>query len=108
MRCIHCSADSKYKDRKANGGLCSGCGHRFAFEPQTNPLRLTDMRFQHAINEVSGAGALHFNERQLFYEFNRRVARRALWRAPWGWVAAGAGAAGLLATSLLAFPLALP
>jgi hypothetical protein len=104
MKCIYCSSDARYKDRQANRGRCGACGHPFAFEPKTDPLTVTDTRFQRAIQDVSGDGAVFFTERQLYYEFNRRVARRPIWRAPWGWVAAGSVAAGIVATGVTGLP----
>ncbi len=76
MKCIHCGSDSKLKERKANGGRCSKCYHRFAFEPTTDPRKITDGLFDRCIKDVSGDGALFFTEKQLWYELNRRLLRK--------------------------------
>src|ERR687893_719738 len=58
MKCIYCNADSKRKERQVGGGRCPTCQHLFAFEPQTDPLTLTDTRFQRAIKDGSGDGGV--------------------------------------------------
>ncbi|MES2464013.1 MAG: hypothetical protein V4671_25865, partial [Armatimonadota bacterium] len=94
MKCLHCGSDTKLKDRKANGGRCVGCSHRFAFEPTTDPLKVTDGLFQRCIAEVSGNGALFFTEKQLWYELNRRLLRKMTHvPTPFG-IGAGVCAAG--------------
>lgn len=87
MKCIHCDSDTNYKDRVANGGQCAACRHRFAFEPKTDPLGVSDGLFQRVLKDVSADNTVFFTERQLWYELNRRKARRRFWVAPWGWVA---------------------
>lgn len=77
MKCIHCDSDTTYKVRSANGGRCGACGHAFAFEPKSNGLGVTDGLFQRVVKDVSGDGAIFFTERQLWYEFNRRLWRKA-------------------------------
>src|SRR5215217_6327230 len=101
MKCIHCGADSKKKDREQNQGRCGSCRHALAFEPASDPLKITDPLFQKMIQEVSGDGTLFFTTRQLWYEFNRKLLRRRFWRAPWGWVAGGSAASGCLGTLAL-------
>lgn len=78
MKCIYCSSDTKYKVRAANGGRCGACRHEFAFEPNSDPLRVTDGLFQRIAKDVSGDGSLFFTERQLWYEFNRRLWRKSV------------------------------
>jgi DNA-directed RNA polymerase subunit RPC12/RpoP len=76
MKCIHCGSDSKLKDRQANNGRCSQCKHRFAFEPTTDPRKVSDGLFERCIKDVSGEGTLFFTEKQLWYELNRRLLRK--------------------------------
>lgn len=86
MKCIHCGKDANYKTRQKNQGRCSSCGQPFAFEPQKDPLKVTDRLFEQAINDVSG-GAIFFTERQLWYALDNRLSSkelsyrlRGLWR----------------------------
>ncbi len=69
MNCIHCGTSTRRKDR--TGGRCPQCKHAFAFEPTTNPHKLTDPVFKGAIGRVSADGALSYTPRQLFYALNR-------------------------------------
>lgn len=90
MKCIHCSADTKYRDRLANGGACGSCRHRFAFEPKTTTVGLvtvSDGLFQRVLKDASGDDTVFFSERQLWYEFCRRM-----WRKGWGNFTATGGA----------------
>lgn len=77
MRCIHCLTDNNYRERQANNGRCSKCGHFFAFEPQTaTPAErgITDKLVSHVIQDVSAGQALYFTEKQLFYVLERKIA----------------------------------
>ena len=76
MKCIHCESDARLKDR--SGGKCPKCGHRFAFEPTTDPHKVADGLFNGAIQAVSGKGELFFTERQLYWEFARALKRKQL------------------------------
>jgi hypothetical protein len=78
MKCIHCGKDSNLKDREPSRA-CPACGRRFAFEPTTDSHKITDGFFKKTTEAVSGTGQLSFTERQLWYEFNRRLARRLRW-----------------------------
>ena len=73
MKCIHCGADSKYKDRTT--GNCPQCRKKFAFEPKSGD-RFTDAAFQAAIDAVSAKGQIRWGVEHLYYETCRRVARR--------------------------------
>lgn len=90
MKCVHCSRDAKYKDRKSNHGRCPGCKHPFAFEPYTDKLKVTDGQMQHAIQQVSGNGAVAYTTRHLWYEFNRKW-RKGAGMHPLGYGGAVAG-----------------
>jgi|GEM_PF-1482685 len=79
--CIHCGYRSRRKERPS--GSCPKCGHRIAFEPSSDPLKVTDARFQSALRTVSDDGRVRFTHRQLWYELDRkRRSRRGLGRAP--------------------------
>lgn len=98
MKCIHCGTDTRGKDRTSNGGRCAGCNHRFAFEPLTDPLGVTDPQFHAAVQRVSADGNVAFTDRQLWYELNRKWMRPVFWGTPFPWLALGTGpAAGALA-----------
>lgn len=73
MKCIYCYEDTNYPERKANGGCCKKCGHRFAFEPREENPGVTDKLFLHAYESVSGGGTIACTERQLWYELNRMM-----------------------------------
>jgi hypothetical protein len=72
MKCIHCSHDAKYKDRKA--GFCPSCKKRFAFEPQRGDP-MTDGVFSAAIDRVSSLDRVRFNADNVYYEIRRRFRR---------------------------------
>jgi hypothetical protein len=100
MKCIHCGTDSKLRDR--TGGRCPKCNHRFAFEPTSDPHKVTDGQFKNAADRVSGNGKVHFTERHLWYEFNRRWMKPSFWRSPWGALPfAGASPALLAALGII-------
>jgi len=75
MQCIRCETDSKYKDRKT-GAYCRGCGEKFAFEPKTDRWSVSDGMFKRVIDDISSKGTLYFTEKQIYYEFNRRLRKR--------------------------------
>jgi hypothetical protein len=78
MRCIECGTHSRLRERK--DGRCPKCQHRFAFEPTTDPARITDVQFKYAIEHVSSQGKVRFTERNLWYEVHRRWAFSGVWR----------------------------
>lgn len=77
MKCIHCGTDSRLRERTDK--RCPKCRHPFAFEPTADPDRVTDVRFKHAIERVSGGGKVQFTEQNLWYELNRRWMKPGLW-----------------------------
>jgi hypothetical protein len=106
MKCIHCGTDSKLRERTDK--RCPRCRHPFAFEPTTDPNRVTDGQFKNAIDRVSGDGKVLFTERHLWYEFNRRWMKPPFWRSPYG-VLPIVGASPALLAVLAGVPLgALP
>ncbi len=77
MKCIHCSTENTYKDRKSGSSpRCKKCHHPFAFEPKTDALTISDTLFEKAIKDVSADGTLAFSAKQLWYEVNRRLLAR--------------------------------
>jgi hypothetical protein len=76
MKCIHCGSDTKLKDRTTNGRRCAQCLHPFAFEPSTDTNKVSDGLFQRCIKDLSADDTLFFTEKQLYYELNRRLARK--------------------------------
>ena len=94
MTCIHCGTDSKLRER--TGQRCPRCKHPFAFEPTTDPHKVTDGQFKNAIDRVSGQGKVQFTRRQLWYEFNRRWMKPGFWRSPFGMLPFAGASAGLL------------
>ena len=107
MKCIRCQTDSKYKDRKVRA-YCLSCGEKFAFEPKTDRWTVSDGMFKRVIDDVSAKGALYFTEKQIYYEFNRRLLKR-MPAGIVGGIALGAvstvGSVFLAATSASLFPL---
>ena len=78
MKCIHCGSNNNYGDRQRNSGRCKACDHKFAFEPYTDPLKISDRLFQRLIQGVSDENRAFFTERQLWYEFNRYLWHKRL------------------------------
>ena len=78
MKCIHCGSNNNYRDRQRNNGSCKVCQHKFAFEPYTDPLKISDGLFQRLIQGVSDENRAFFTERQLWYEFNRYLWHKRL------------------------------
>lgn len=109
MKCIYCGSDTKYPDRQKNGGRCAACQHPFAFEPKPDPLSVSDGLFQRVLKDVSAENTVFFTERQLWYEFNRRVSRKMLRWNPWSTTAtlSGVGGVGLAIALASAWPVAL-
>lgn len=84
MKCIYCGTNGKYSERKTNGGRCVSCSHLFAYEPMSDPYKITDGFFQNLIKRVSSDGATRFTERQLWYELLIRIDKKPFWKPPWG------------------------
>lgn len=73
MKCPHCHADQTYRER--SGRRCGKCKREFAFEPRTDPLKLTDMRFTQIAERLSAGGALSYSVEQLRYALSAKVVR---------------------------------
>lgn len=78
MKCIQCGTHSRHRQRK--DGRCPRCRHPFAFEPATDPARITDAAFKLSVERVSAGGAVRFTERNLWYEVHRRKVFYPRWR----------------------------
>jgi hypothetical protein len=79
MKCIYCNTDTPYPQRTANHGRCRACRHPFAFEPKTltaGRRSVTDGFFHRTLQEVSLLDSVAFTEKQLYYEFSRRLWNR--------------------------------
>jgi hypothetical protein len=119
MKCIHCGTDSKLTQRtqaparreRERDKRCPKCRHPFAFEPTTDPNRVTDGQLKHAIDRVCGEGKVLFTERQLWYEFNRRWMKPGFWRAQYGALPFAGASTSLIpavaGAGVLIFPVAL-
>ncbi len=76
MKCIKCGTDNNLKDRTASGGRCTSCNHPFVFEPTTmTGVKVTDPRFQKAIDDLSANNTLFFTPTQLAYFLDKRLRR---------------------------------
>jgi len=76
MKCIYCSTDNNYRDRKDH--LCKKCHRHFAFEPQAMPVfALTDPAFKAALESISEKHTLFFTPQQLYYQVLRQKNRPA-------------------------------
>lgn len=73
MKCPHCNADQTYRQR--GGRRCSNCKREFAFEPRTDPLKLTDARFTTIVAKLSAGGTLTYSVEQLRYALAAKVVR---------------------------------
>ena len=90
--------------RHRKDGRCSICKHRFAFEPTRERPRVTDGQFLAAIDRVSGDGRLHFTERALWYEFNRKWMKPGFWRRPYGRLPLAGAALGAIVGAFMGAP----
>lgn len=78
MKCINCGTDNNLKDRTANYGKCSKCGHAFVFEPTSmGTTKLTDPMFAKVISDISINNTLFFTPKQMFYLLDNRFRNKA-------------------------------
>ncbi len=78
MKCINCGTDNNLKDRTANYGKCSKCGHAFVFEPTSmGTTKLTDPMFAKVISDISINSTLFFTAKQMFYLLDNRFRNKA-------------------------------
>lgn len=85
MKCINCGTDNNLKDRTANYGKCSNCGHAFVFEPTSmGTTKLTDPMFAKAISDISVNNTLFFTPKQMFYLLDSRFRKKAFVNSGFG------------------------
>src|SRR5438128_717951 len=70
MQCPHCDRTLSFGERQVR--RCSGCEQQFAFDPQSHPLGLNDLRFNRAIKGISCNGTLFYTVSQLQYHLHRK------------------------------------
>ncbi|NJN67700.1 MAG: hypothetical protein HC884_13810 [Chloroflexaceae bacterium] len=72
MRCPHCHADLKYRER--SNRTCSRCKKAFALEPKENPFQLHDLAFRKVVEQLSQGGRWSYTVDQLRHRAGRKVA----------------------------------
>ncbi len=78
MKCINCGTDNNLKDRTANFGKCSKCGHAFVFEPTSmGNIKITDPMFAKTIADISVNGTLFFTPKQFLYFLDSRFKNKS-------------------------------
>jgi hypothetical protein len=65
MKCPHCRADLKYRDRR--DGKCPQCQSPFALEPRANALEMSDLRLRGLAERLSNQGKCWYTAAQLGY-----------------------------------------
>lgn len=73
MKCPHCHADQTFRQR--SGRRCGKCKREFAFEPRTDPLKLTDTRFTQIAEKLSAGGTLAYSVEQLRHALSAKAVR---------------------------------
>lgn len=99
MICPHCSKNLLRKERTNN--VCSHCSRSYALDPQTNSLRLNDLRVRRIATGLTEDGRIRITPGQLWYALSRKRIREAKF-AP-GCAAAAFSVGGLLTLGALVF-----
>ncbi|MFD9725198.1 hypothetical protein [Streptomyces sp. NPDC059072] len=99
MICPHCERNLLRKER--TGNICSHCGRGYALDPQSNALRLHDLRVRRIAFGLTDEGRMHIAPGQLWYALSRKRIREAK-GAP-GCVAAAFSVGALLTLGALVF-----
>ncbi|MEU6341657.1 hypothetical protein ABZ883_12015 [Streptomyces sp. NPDC046977] len=73
MICPHCNVSLLRKERPDN--ICSKCGRRFALDPKTNKMRLSDLRVVRVVQRVTEDGTVPCVPGQLWYAASRKALR---------------------------------
>ncbi|MEU3985812.1 hypothetical protein AB0F77_38095 [Streptomyces sp. NPDC026672] len=73
MICPHCEQSLLRKERPGN--VCGKCGRRYALDPKTNPLRLSDLRVRRVVGALTQDGQVPCTTGQLWYALSRRSLR---------------------------------
>lgn len=73
MICPHCERNLLRKER--TGNICSHCKRRYALDPKTNPLRLSDLRVRRIVTVLTDNGRIPVTPGQLWYALSRKRIR---------------------------------
>ncbi|QKW48312.1 hypothetical protein [Streptomyces buecherae] len=73
MICPHCDASLLRRERPDN--VCGKCGRRYALDPKTNPLELSDLRVRRVVAKLTDDGRLPCTPGHLWYALSRRSLR---------------------------------
>ncbi|MFF5719197.1 hypothetical protein [Streptomyces buecherae] len=98
MICPHCDASLLRRERPNN--VCGKCGRRYALDPKTNPLELSDLRVRRVVAKLTDDGRLPCTPGHLWYALSRRSLRSR--RIGGGCVAVALLGAYLLAAGFVA------
>ncbi len=63
MKCPHCQASLRYRER--SNRTCPKCMQRFALEPRSNPLRISDLKLRSLAERLSQHGAYRYTSAHL-------------------------------------------
>jgi len=74
MKCPHCLADLKYRDRR--DGKCAKCRRPFALEPRGDVLGMSDLRLHRLAERLSDQGKCWYTAAQLGHAAVRNRIRR--------------------------------
>jgi hypothetical protein len=74
MKCPHCLADLKYRDRR--DGKCAKCRRPFALEPRGDVLGMSDLRLRGLAERLSDQGKCWYTAAQLGHAAVRNRIRR--------------------------------
>ncbi|MEV7865631.1 hypothetical protein AB0P17_05920 [Streptomyces sp. NPDC088124] len=73
MICPHCAQNLLQRER--TGRTCSKCNRKFALDPKTNSLGLSDVRVRRVAAKLTGDGRTPITVSQLWYALSRRKAK---------------------------------
>ncbi|MEU9144553.1 hypothetical protein [Streptomyces sp. NPDC048349] len=73
MICPHCERNLLRKER--TGNTCSHCKRRYALDPKTNSLRLSDLRVLRITTGLTDNGRIRVTPGQLWYALSRKRIR---------------------------------
>lgn len=76
MICPHCRENVRYRERSNN--TCLKCNKRFAFDPKTHPLLLSDSYFSNAIEKISSYNKFFFTKDQLRFILSKKKWKKTL------------------------------
>ncbi len=70
MICPHCERNLRRKER--TGNICGHCKRRYALDPKTNSLRLSDLRVRRITDGLTDNGRIRVTPGQLWYALTRK------------------------------------